>query len=64
MNGRNKSFGSDAMAVTDERRCQLEALLEDLRGSTLPIDNPRIERALIAIVETLLEREPPSGSSR
>jgi hypothetical protein len=43
------------MAIAKHRRVQLEAVLEDLRRARTPIDNPRIERALIAIVETLLE---------
>ena len=45
------------MSFTDERRRQLATILEDLSNSKLPIDNPRIERALIAIIETLLEEE-------
>jgi hypothetical protein len=45
------------MPITDERRRQLAAIVEDLSQSKIPIDNPRIERALIAIIETLLEGE-------
>ncbi len=43
------------MVIAEPRRLQLEAILEELRRSKTPIDNPRIERALIALIETLLE---------
>ena len=43
------------MAIADERRLQLESILKDLRQAKTPIDNPRIERALIALIETVLD---------
>jgi hypothetical protein len=50
---------SENMAVAEPKRVQLEAILEDLRHAKTPIDNPRIERALIALIETVLETGAP-----
>lgn len=47
------------MDIAEPRRVQLQAILEDLRHAKTPIDNPRIERALIALIETVLA---PSAS--
>ena len=43
------------MDIAERRRAQLEAILKDLRHPRTPIDNPRIERALIAVIEAVLE---------
>lgn len=51
------------MVIAEPRRLQLEAILEELRRSKTPIDNPRIERALIALIETLLEPGATANSA-
>ena len=45
----------DTWLSPNTERLQLEAILEELRHAKTPIDNPRIERALMALIETLLE---------
>jgi len=43
------------MGIAESRRVQLAAILEDLHRPDSLIDNPRIERALIALIETMSE---------
>ena len=40
-----------------ETRTTLESILTDLKTSPHPIDNPRMERALRALLEAVLERD-------
>jgi hypothetical protein len=51
------------MSLSDPRRRQLEACLQDIQ-SHRPIDNAQIERALVALIEVLLEDNSASGSGR
>jgi len=51
------------MDIAESRRLQLDGILEDLRRAKTPIDNPRIEGALIALIETMLERGAPGGDA-
>jgi hypothetical protein len=43
------------MPILPDTRHGLEALLKELQTDRIPIDMPRIERALIAILSALLD---------
>ncbi|MBW8813613.1 MAG: hypothetical protein JF588_09325 [Caulobacterales bacterium] len=50
------------MRLSEARRRQLQALLQDLREDRVPVDLPKLERAVIAALEALLEgTEEPGG---
>ncbi len=50
------------MELKEDDRTKLQAILEDLERSRLPIDLPKIERALIAVLRALLREEEDGGS--
>jgi hypothetical protein len=49
------------MSLSDAHRDLLPAHLEDLRRSPIPIDMPKIERILIALLEVALAE--PAGAA-
>jgi hypothetical protein len=48
--------------MSNENRVRLQAILDDLQTATVPIDMPTIERALVAILRTLLDEQRDSVS--
>jgi hypothetical protein len=54
---------SDPINIAEKGRVQLGFLLEDLRPAKTPIDNRRIEQALIAPIETVLEPGAPGADA-
>lgn len=49
------------MSLSSHQVETLGALLDDLRTSKLPIDNPKIERILIALLEAAVSSGPEAA---